>query len=570
MSWWLSNIPRAKQERLAIQELAEQVGWLSSVNWRVIPNLQLAVDFDITHRGESFALTMTYSSMFPDTPPIVKPRDQRRLSGHQYGVGGELCLEHRPDNWNAAVTGAAMIQSAYALISGERSVDGESAVVASAHQASLGRDVRGEQMRFIVPHEALGALAAAAVETPLPFEGWDRVVNPTWVASLTAIGPVDARLWTSAEPRPAHATATSGFVFRATELVSPLQSDTAAFVAALLNQFPQLANCVSENFSGFILLGTNESWMALNLFPSKGSRGAFLYKTLAAPPTEGRLPDSYAALASKRVAVVGCGSVGSKIATTLARAGVRNFVFVDEDVFFSANLVRNDLDAKALGLHKVDALAVRIKEIAGGATVSCRRIALGQQESATATESVVEELGTCDLLVDATADPRAFNLVGAVSRRQRKPMVWSTVFAGGIGGVIARVRPDIEPTPPRARDQVQAWCDAHGVAWRAGSGTDYGAEMADGQTLIADDSAVTVIAAHTASVILDTLLREDTGFPAPAYAVGLSRNWIFSAPFDTWPIEMQADGTWGNDSEPSTGEEVRAFVKELFPGADAP
>lgn len=470
MSWWLSDVPRAKRERLAIEELAEKVGWLSSVNWRVISNLQLAVDFDITHQGETFALMMIYSSMFPDTPPMVKPRGQQLLSGHQYGAGGELCLEYRPDNWNAAVTGAAMIQSAYSLLSGERPVDGESAVVPSAHQASLGRDVRGARMRFIVPHEAIEALTAAALETPLPFQGWDCVGNPTWVASLTAIGPVDAPLWTSAEPSPAHATATNGFVFRATKLASPFQADPEAFVTGLLGQFPQLASCVLESFSGFILLGTNDSWMALNIFPHKGSRAAFRYKTLAAPSTEGRLPDSYVALAGKRVAVVGCGSVGSKVATTLARAGVRNFVLVDEDVFFSANLVRNDLDAEALGLHKVDALAVRIKEIVGGATVSCRRIALGQQESATATESVVEELGTCDLLVDATADSRAFNLVGAVSRRQRKPMVWSTVFAGGIGGVIARVRPDIEPTPPRARDQIQAWCDAHGVAWHAGGG----------------------------------------------------------------------------------------------------
>lgn len=569
MNWWLSNVPRAKQERLAIEELAERVGWLSGVTWRMVPNLQLAVDFDIAHQGEIFALTLTYPSLFPDTPPAVKPRDQKLLSGHQYGVGGELCLEHRPDNWNAAVTGANMIQSAFNLISGERPTEGESAVVPSAHQSSLGRDVRGEVLRFTVPQEALGALAALELETPIPFEGWDRMVRPTWVASLTAIGLPDARVWTSVEPSPAHAKATSGLVFRTTASVAPPQSDAAAFLTALLHQFPQLASCMPENFNGFLLLERSGSLMALNVFPHEDARAVFDYKAFVAPAAEGRLQDSYAGLAGKRVAVVGCGSVGSKIATTLARAGVHNFVLVDEDVFFAANLVRNDLDAEAIGLHKVDALAVRIKNVVGGANVSCRRIALGQQESATATESVVEELGTCHLLVDATADPRAFNLVGAVARRQRKPMVWSTVFAGGIGGVIARVRPDFEPIPPRARDQIQAWCDAHGVEWQASGGTDYGVQTADGRPLIADDAAVTVIAAHTASMILDTLIREESNFPASAYAVGLSGHWIFAAPFDTWPIEMQADGAWGNDSEPSTGEEVLEFVNELFPGAAA-
>ncbi|TIP80010.1 MAG: hypothetical protein E5X60_37055, partial [Mesorhizobium sp.] len=78
-------------------------------------------------------------------------------------------------------------------------------------------------------------------------------------------------------------------------------------------------------------------------------------------------------------AIVGCGSVGSKIATTLARSGVRKFTLVDDDIFFSANLVRNDLDARAIGQHKVDSLTARLKDIVANAEISMRRVALGQQ-----------------------------------------------------------------------------------------------------------------------------------------------------------------------------------------------
>ena len=95
-----------------------------------------------------------------------------------------------------------------------------------------------------------------------------------------------------------------------------------------------------------------------------------------------RLPDDYAVLAGKSVGIVGCGSLGSKVAAMLARAGVRQFTLVDDDVLFVANLVRNELGAAAIGAHKVDALRARLIEIAGTIDVTVRRVALGGQESA--------------------------------------------------------------------------------------------------------------------------------------------------------------------------------------------
>ena len=47
--------------------------------------------------ADTFQLDLRYPQLFPETPPSVIPRDGRRISGHQYGRGGELCLEFRPD-----------------------------------------------------------------------------------------------------------------------------------------------------------------------------------------------------------------------------------------------------------------------------------------------------------------------------------------------------------------------------------------------------------------------------------------------------------------------------------------
>ncbi|RWC96097.1 MAG: hypothetical protein EOS73_33860, partial [Mesorhizobium sp.] len=215
MSWWLTNASRARAEQVALAQLLERAGWLSGVGWRVGDDLQLIVDFDIQHNGETFGLFMAYPSTFPDTPPMVLSRDGKRLSSHQYGAGGELCLEFRPDNWDPAITGAMMAESAYRLLSGESPEGDEDGVVRSAHQASVGRDARSEQMRFVLDRDAIEVLVGLPVDAPVPITAWDRLEKPTWVASLISVGD-GGSIWSHSGPEPSRSTITKGFAFRTT------------------------------------------------------------------------------------------------------------------------------------------------------------------------------------------------------------------------------------------------------------------------------------------------------------------------------------------------------------------
>jgi hypothetical protein len=57
--------------------------------------------------------------------------------------------------------------------------------------------------------------------------------------------------------------------------------------------------------------------------------------------------------------------------------------------------------------------------------------------------------------------------------------------------------------------------------------------------MIADDTAVSTIAAHAAAIAVDTLLgRSPSLFLVSAYMVGMAPGWIFTGPFDTWPIDL--------------------------------
>ncbi|MER9353318.1 ThiF family adenylyltransferase [Mesorhizobium sp. M0025] len=565
MSWWLTNASRARSEQVALAQLLERAGWLSAVGWRVGDDLQLIVDFDIQHNGETFSLYMVYPSTFPDTPPMVLSRDSKRLTWHQYGAGGELCLEFRPDNWDPSITGAMMAESAYLLLSGERPEGDEGGVVPSAHKASIGRDARNGHMRFVLDGGVIEVLEGLPVDTAVPIIAWDRFEKPTWVASLVSVGD-EGSIWSNSGPEPSRSSIAKGFAFRTTREIDGFGANPGRFAELLPAEFPELAEQLLESpFDGFVLLGDADRWIALNLYPHEGKQTVFGYKMIIAPGTSGRLSANHAGLAEKRVAIVGCGSVGSKIATTLARSGVRKFTLVDDDIFFSANLVRNDLDARAIGQHKVDSLTARLKDIVANAEISIWRVAIGQQESAGTTESVMEELAQADLLIDATADPRAFNLMAAVARRHRKPIIWCEVFSGGIGGIVARARPELDPIPTIARGQIRAWCDAHGVPWAAATQVKYGAQQEHGSPLVADDADVSVIAGHASRLALDILTREQSIFPSSAYAIGLAAEWIFRAAFDTWPIDLLPEGKWGEAQGGESKEDLKELLASLFP-----
>jgi sulfur-carrier protein adenylyltransferase/sulfurtransferase len=209
-----------------------------------------------------------------------------------------------------------------------------------------------------------------------------------------------------------------------------------------------------------------------------------------------RLPASHYVLAGKRVAVIGCGSVGSKMATSLARSGVGRFLLVDDDVLVRRNLLRNDLDWRSMGAHKAEGVAARVGMINRAASATVKRFRLGGQEAAGSASSLLSEIAGCDLIVDATANPRAFNLLSSVATQSQTPMVWCEVFAGGIGGFVARYRPEADHPPQTMRAILRSWFRDQGVPWDGAAGADYGDDDPTGIPKIADDGDVSVIAAH--------------------------------------------------------------------------
>lgn len=566
MTWWLLDQNRARAEKAAFVALQEEHDWLTSVRTRHLADLQLCIDIEITYGGEKFPLAVIYPVTFPDTPPIVMPYGEKRLSEHQYGAGGELCLQWRPDNWDPAITGAMMAESAYGLISGERPSDGQSVSVLSEHRSSLGGELRFETWRLMVPDGAWNSLDRQLPEAVFEISLTMTARRSQRVAHLRSIGAAGSELWKSPNPAPTAARSRVGFLLRTGQDMGLLTLHGGGEFKDLARRVPELASLLERPLWPFIVV-IEKSGRHTAFDIVRGDQGHPIlipYRIVEENELAMRSASDRGAVSNNRVAIIGCGSIGSKIAASLARAGVRKFVLVDEDVFLTGNLVRNELDAWAIGWHKVDALADRIGQLVTDTDADTRRVALGSQTSGLAMESALEAIGDCDLIIEATANPTSFNLCAGAARRHMKPMVWAEVFSGGIGGLIARARPDTDPHPLSARNQIIRWCDDHDTPWEWKTEKNYEAAREDGPPFVADDADVSVVAAHAARFALDILQGSETIFPSSAYLIGLNKAWLFTAPFDTWPIDIKQTEPWQATAAASSHEDISGFLSELI------
>jgi hypothetical protein len=571
--WWVKDPDRLKREVAAVDTLRDQEEWLTAAAPRLFKGLKFAFEFDVAVNGHTYPFWLLYPTFFPETPPQVLPRDGRRLSGHQYGEGGELCLEYRSDNWDPVVTGAMMMASTRRLLAGERPAADERAIVPSAHRTSLGHDLRNLACRFLLTP---GLLSYASSLPPGSYREGQLVEiaapREAWTAHVVSLGPLEAPEWReSGMPVLGEKSEPCRFL-RVESLEAIPEAPDPEALDRLIDAVrgPDASPTAFDRpFSQFLVIADAASArMYLSFRKIDGQRIIIPYTTVNfAKEPSGRLPECYAVLAGKKVGIVGCGSVGSKIAASLARSGVGEFVLVDDDIMKPGNLLRHELDGRSVGVHKVDGLEARLKALAPGVQVTARRIALGGQESSGSTASALDKLAACDLVIDATADPQGFNFVASITRNAMLPMIWAEVYAGGVGGFVARLRPEIEPPPHSARRQYIAWCRLQGVPWH-GDDRDYGGRDAEEHPLVADDADVTVIAAHATRMAVDTLVRpEASAFPHPAYVIGLSAEWVFSQPFDTLPVDFVPEGTWATGT-PTRTEEAIEFMTALFEQAE--
>ncbi len=553
--WWSENQERLSLERTEIDALMEKSDWLRNIEWSFDDQFFLQVVFEIHLTHRKFTLLLTYHNTFPNTCPTVKPIDSERISSHQYGRE-DLCLEIRPDNWLPGFTGAQMIESAYNLLRIEQPDDDGTVVVAnSAHNVSSNISSRNASRRLYLSQNQLEALREAP--TLANAKIWLQWCGEGFVIAFLKDG--NGEDWSVNEES---LPATLGDESTSLDCVI-IQTE------ADINSLKKISTKTEFNS----VICTNKQVPMYLICPKEGlpilynciqGDKIYIFHTIHAPAEiSSRNGEISSLIASSRVGIVGLGSLGSKVAVSLARSGVKNFELIDDDIIHKGNLERHDCDWRDVGLHKVNAVSRRIKLVSPDVNVSVRRVAIGSQVSSTEMAAVNGGLNGCNVIIDATANPTVLNHLASISLNSGSSLIWGGVFAGGIGGYMARSRENFEPTPFDLRQALNQYYEEIDIPPPLPSGSGYDGHDYD-EVYIATDSEVSKIAGHICSLTLDTMLNMDPSeYDYPIYLIGFKREWIFESAFHVKPIEVDAP-IRSRESAVIKDKQQDSFIEEII------
>jgi hypothetical protein len=434
----------------------------------------------------------------------------------------------------------------------------------SRHHLTPGQSVRGEPRRFLLTSEFSEYVAAGAPGSLWQLETATTRLGDAEVTLPTAVGAEPLQRLTYA-PAVAGAEPGRGWAIAVQELPRTKVA-TLADLAALAGGAGKLPDDLHNKT--VVVCSASQFIRAFALSASGGLSELAVIDASAVDAS--RLPADYAKLGAMTIAVVGLGSLGSKIAVSLARSGARKFALLDADVLLPQNLVRNDLDWRDVGFAKVEATAERMRHVAPGADVLALSLEVAGQENPHATARLAELIETCDLVVDATANPDTFVMLAALCKRAGVALVWGEVFAGGFGALMARSRPGLDADPLSIRAHVFGTMGTMQPVARV-EARRYALDVA-GRVLAAGDAEVSHLAAAMTAFAVDAVCSRDASeYPVAAYLLGFKKFWEFKAPFDTIPIECPG-ATEATPAQALSEDEVSALselVKSVHGGAGA-
>lgn len=573
--WFFDNLPRVLLEYESVQTLAESYEWLREPTWK-LSHTGLMLEATISVHKREFPVRLVYPALFPAVPPSVRPQDDAaRWTTHRY-LDGTLCLEWGPDTWRPEVTGAQVLESAHRLLEIEQAeTPATYAEAPSRHELAPGQALRSEFTRVYLgdplreclhanlnsDRRALFTFHHQSKSCLLVIQGVQSECN-FWVNPGV---PVTLR------QAPDTKAVESALIIGLPVPVDAIQSiDFVTDLDALLIQHGLQTLSSAQEVSpegtpvSALVRASDGSWHFFVRFEHDSPN---LYPASVIEPTsdaEGRLPPDFTSLATKSVAIVGLGSVGSKVAESLARTGVGRFMLLDHDVFLPENVVRNALDLHNTSELKADAVAELLRRVALSVEVDVSRVHLTGQESNAAVATALRKVAECDVVIDATANPRVFNLLASITLAKERPLLWMEVFGGGFGGMVARSRPRKDATPHVIRDVYHAFTRDHPRDNRP-TNIDYTGITQDGAIAAAVDAHVGVIADHVTLMALDTIAeREPSRYPHALYLVGLDREWVFEAPFHTVCIETPPYQQEAATPNEATEAAAISFLAELL------
>lgn len=148
-------------------------------------------------------------------------------------------------------------------------------------------------------------------------------------------------------------------------------------------------------------------------------------------------------LTDKVVTIVGAGSIGSLVATTLGQEGVGTLNLIDSDIYEPANSVRHQVKQYMFGVPKVNALENRIKELSPLTKVESFYWNVGTSNETNQFNKMEEKFWDTDLVIDTTGEHSVSHYLNRLSIKFKTPLIVASVTNGAWSCEIVKVLPEI-------------------------------------------------------------------------------------------------------------------------------
>ena len=154
-------------------------------------------------------------------------------------------------------------------------------------------------------------------------------------------------------------------------------------------------------------------------------------------------------ITSKRIAIIGLGSLGSSIAELLARTGNTHLTFIDRDRLTIGNLCRHTLTMQNVFQFKSKSIADRLATIDPNIITNYINEYLDLDENGALTP----DLSSFDIIIDTTGDDQVLSLL-SMNTRKRKIIFCSSSVGLGAKRMYINIQKTNQPNFNRFLDFV--------------------------------------------------------------------------------------------------------------------
>ena len=395
------------------------------------------------------ALVVEYSDAFPSIPPrVLSETAGKLLTAHQSADTGAICtFGQRLARWSASLSGTAAINEAEDVIRHFR-FGSTPPVEAQPPEPPSATYHYSPDLFFLVP-PPLGTLPREVPESPvigtfrLLFKPPETNGPRTSVAGRGIV--IKADDGGVLEPEKHYRKWLQGpQEYRGTLVILP-QPPPYMGTPQDLRVWLQDIGVIRADWMAFLFQEGDDSkgrywtWLVAR---TRADYTFFLGRTfvLRSPEHNVRVP-GMDGLSEKKVAVLGCGCLGSKIAVALAATGVSKAFLLDHDYLEPGNAVRYECGVRQFGTPKVEAVYGRIFDMNPSTNFTALSFLIGGDVNPDLQRFLFEQLASSDLVIDATGEHGVSRFVNDICRELSVPSLYVSVTGGAWGGEIVRVIP---------------------------------------------------------------------------------------------------------------------------------